>query len=107
MICLIENMGKVKLSEIKEYITKVKSTADKYALKSMNWSGTYILNSISNILPRKVLQKVSITDTSPEILVAISSSFRTFTFDSMEKLKISIKDVKLPIHPGENIVNMN
>eukprot|EP00957_Ditylum_brightwellii_P133292 10163383-Ditylum_brightwellii.AAC.1 len=28
MICLIENMGKVKVSEIKENITKIKSTAD-------------------------------------------------------------------------------
>eukprot|EP00957_Ditylum_brightwellii_P008842 670630-Ditylum_brightwellii.AAC.1 len=68
MISLIENMGKVKLSEIKEYITKVKSTTDKYAFQNLNWSCTYLLNSIFNILSRKVLQKVSITDTGQEIL---------------------------------------
>eukprot|EP00957_Ditylum_brightwellii_P077776 5910355-Ditylum_brightwellii.AAC.2 len=96
MICLIDNMGKVKLSEIKQYITKVKSTADKYALQNLIWSGTYLLNSISNVLPRKALQKVSITFTGLEILVAIVVSFGTFTFDSMKQLKTR-----------ENIVNMN
>eukprot|EP00957_Ditylum_brightwellii_P045786 3473443-Ditylum_brightwellii.AAC.1 len=95
MICLIENMGKVKLSDIEEYRTKVKSTTDKYALQNLNWSGIYLLNSISNTLSRKVLQKFSITDISPEILVAIVASFETFTFDNMEKLKRTIKDVKL------------
>ena len=52
MICLIDNMGKVKLSEIKQYTAKVKSTADKYALQNLSWSGTYLLNSISNILAK-------------------------------------------------------
>eukprot|EP00957_Ditylum_brightwellii_P151136 11507983-Ditylum_brightwellii.AAC.1 len=85
-------MGKVKLSEIKQYIAKVKATADKYTLQNLSWSGTYLLNSISNVLAKKVLQKVSITDSSPEILVAIVASFGTFSFDSMEKLKTSIKN---------------
>eukprot|EP00957_Ditylum_brightwellii_P073387 5577222-Ditylum_brightwellii.AAC.1 len=71
MICLTDNLGKVKLSEIKQYIVKVKSIADKYALQNLSWSGTYLLNSISNILAKQVLQKVSITDAGPEILVAI------------------------------------
>eukprot|EP00957_Ditylum_brightwellii_P001529 119281-Ditylum_brightwellii.AAC.1 len=65
MICLIDNMGKVRLSEIKQYIAKVKPTADKYALQNLNWSGTYLLSSISNVLAKQVLQKVSITDTGP------------------------------------------
>eukprot|EP00957_Ditylum_brightwellii_P005713 435735-Ditylum_brightwellii.AAC.1 len=107
MICLIDNMGKVKLSEIKQYIAKVKSTADKYILQSLRWSGTYLLNSISNVLTKQVLQKVSITDTIPEILVAIVASFGTFNFDSMEKLQTGIKNVKLSTYAGENIVNMN
>eukprot|EP00957_Ditylum_brightwellii_P165852 12627316-Ditylum_brightwellii.AAC.1 len=71
MICLIDNMDKVKLSGIKQYIAKVKSTADKNALQNLSWSGIYLLNSISNALAKKVLQKVSITDTGQEILVAI------------------------------------
>eukprot|EP00957_Ditylum_brightwellii_P129553 9881739-Ditylum_brightwellii.AAC.1 len=64
-------MGKVKLSEIKQYIAKVKSAADKYTLQNLSWSGTYLLNSIYNFLAKQVLQKVSITEASPEILVAI------------------------------------
>eukprot|EP00957_Ditylum_brightwellii_P157302 11971323-Ditylum_brightwellii.AAC.1 len=64
-------MVKVKLSEIKQYIAKVKSSADKYTLQNLSWSGTYLLNSISNVLAKKVPQKVSITDSGPEILVAI------------------------------------
>eukprot|EP00957_Ditylum_brightwellii_P035720 2708229-Ditylum_brightwellii.AAC.1 len=96
-------MGKVKLSEIKQYIAKVKSTADKYALQSLSWSGTYLLNSISNILANQVLQKVFMTDTGPEILVTIVASFGTFMVDSMEKIKTSIKNVKLSTYAGENI----
>eukprot|EP00957_Ditylum_brightwellii_P142016 10819895-Ditylum_brightwellii.AAC.1 len=100
-------MGKVKLSEIKQYIAKVKSTANMDALQNLSWSGTYLLKSISNVLAKQVLQKVSITDTSSVILVAIATSFGTFTFDSMKKLKTSIKNVKLFTNTGENIVNMN
>eukprot|EP00957_Ditylum_brightwellii_P042146 3192084-Ditylum_brightwellii.AAC.1 len=92
MICLIDNIGKVKLSEIKQYIAKIKSTADKYTLQNLSLNGTYLLNSIFIILAKQVLQKVSITDTGLEILVAIVASFGTFTFDSMEKLKTSIKN---------------
>ena len=107
MICLINTMGQVKLPDIKKYMIKVKSTADKYAMQNLDWSGSYLLNSISNNLTKKVLQKVSVDDTGPEILVAIVSSFGTFTFDSMEKLKENLKKVSLLSYPGENVVNMN
>ena len=107
MICLIENMGKVKLSEIRKHITSIKASADKYALQNLSWSGTYLLNSISNVMAKKVLQKDSITDAGPEILMAIVASFGTFTFDSMEKLKSSIKNIKLSSYAGENSVSMN
>ena len=71
------------------------------------WCGTYLLNSIFYVMAKKLLQKIFITDSGPEILMAIITSFGTFTFDSMEKLKSSIKNIKLSSYAGENIVSMN
>jgi len=106
-LCLIQHLGKFQLSEIKLHIQKFRETADKFAIQNLDWSGTYLLNSISNSLYKDVLQKVPITASGPEVLMAIVSSFGTYTYDSMEKVKNQFKKVHLSSFPGENVVSMN
>ena len=49
-LCLIQHLGKFQLSEVKLHIHQFCKTADKYALQNLDWSGFYLLNSISNSL---------------------------------------------------------
>lgn len=104
---LLKNMGRFQLEEVKKQIANVKLTSDFYALQNLEWSGRYLLASIHSSLYEKVLNKIPVNSTGPEVLSAIIACSATYSYDSMENLKNKLKNIKISDFPGENVSKMN
>ena len=100
-------MGRFQLEEVKKQIASVKLTSDFYALQNLEWSGRYLLASIHSSLYEKVLNKIPVNSTGPEVLSAIIACTATYSYDSMENLKNKLKNIKISDFPGENVSKMN
>ena len=104
---LLKNMGRFQLEEVKKQMACVKITSDFYALQNLEWSGRYLLASIHSSLYEKVLNKIPVNFTGPEVLSAIIACSATYSYDSMENLKNKLKNIKNSDFPGENVSKMN
>ena len=104
---LLKNMGRFQLEEVKKQIANVKLISDYYALQNLEWSGRYLLASIHSSLYEKVLNKIPVNSTGPEVLSAIIACSATYSYDAMENLKNKLKNIKISDFPGENVSKMN
>ena len=59
-------------------MASVKLTSDFYALQNLEWSGRYLLAFIHSSLYEKVLNKIPVNSTGPEILSAIITCTATY-----------------------------
>ena len=55
---LFKSAGKVNLETIKAYIVTYMTKADTFTLQNLDWSGQYLLSSISATLHGQVLKKI-------------------------------------------------
>jgi hypothetical protein len=100
---LLDNLDRFTLADIQDHTAIQRTIADQYAIQNLDWSGQYLLNSISISIYREVLKKVPVNASGPEVLLATISYVGTYTYDTMEKLKAKLKKIKLSNYPGENV----
>ena len=62
--------GKLDRQQVKAHVGELRATADMYALQNLDWSGQYLLDSLSPSLRFQVLTLVNVTASGPKVLMA-------------------------------------
>eukprot|EP00957_Ditylum_brightwellii_P027980 2113974-Ditylum_brightwellii.AAC.1 len=106
-IDLLKNFGVFDFIDVQEDVVIQCLLADKYASDNLDWSGKYLLNSISASLYQDVLKRVLVNLSGPEVLLAIQACAGRYIYDTMEKVKVKLNAIKLSDYPGANVQAMN
>ena len=94
-------MGRFQIEEIKKQMASDKVTSDFYVLQNLEWSSYYLFAFIHTSLHGKILYKILVNYTTPEVVSAIIASSVTHSYDSIENHKHKLKNTKLSIFPDE------
>ena len=69
-------------------------------VQNLKWSGVYLSSTLSNALLQKVQTLVVLTETGPEVYVAIINKFISGSDYNLEETLTHTKSIKLKSYPG-------
>ena len=69
-------------------------------VQNLKWSGVYLSSTLSNALLQKVQTLVVLTETGPEVYVAIINKFISGSDYNLEETLNHTNSIKLKSYPG-------
>ena len=103
---LFKDHGRLPFEHVKNHIEvlrKDETRADSYVIQNLNWSDSFLRNTLHHELLAKFLRYVPITASGPEIFMATVTVCFSDSYDALEQTKIELKTIKLKDFPGENV----
>ena len=100
---LFSHLGRLPLDAISQHVKDLRANADKYIIDNLDWSGDYLRASLHSTLLSKVLDRLPISASGPEVLSATHAVIQSSTFEVMEDVRDQLKAISLSNYPGENI----
>ena len=75
----------------------------KYDTQNLQWSGKYLLNSVSKKLKNILVMDLGPTPDGPLVFCRIVNKIQQMSANAMRNLEAQLKKLKLSSEPGENI----
>lgn len=96
------------LKYIQQLMQERLKEADHWEQQNLRWSGTYLRNSITESLRRKVVEEVGDNSVGPVVFAAIITVvYQGAGYDALEAQKRLLEGLKLRDFPGENVEALN
>ena len=100
---LFHHTDRFTLLTVVSHVEELFKTGDKHSIDNWDWSGEYLQASMDLTLLTKIPDNVFVTDSGPEILVALILVIHASNFEILDKLKDKLDATKLSDFIGENV----
>ena len=99
---LFHHTARFTLFTVVSHVEELFKTGDKHSIDNWDWSGEYLQASMDLTLLTKIPDNVFVTDSGPEILVALILVIHASNFEILDKVKDNLTATKLSGFPEEN-----
>jgi hypothetical protein len=105
---LFDKTSRFTLEAVQRHIVLFNLQADYWQKENLQWSGKFLLASLSPSLLASVLAEIGLNASGPEVLSAtMSLLYKGASSEILETATNKIYNIKLSNYPGENVELMN